>query len=148
LRNLKKVTLKNPYRNGYTPDPNIYQDYKYFESNPRWGISIKVGEFAPGDSSFFKVQTYFDDDYDLTDDDYRNIASHPLPLVSIVACILEKCPKKVAVLTLIPTSNPYKLINAYDKLYNRWSNNIADLDLISLVKKAYLSSPHSKYGIT
>jgi|694.fasta_scaffold06610_6 hypothetical protein len=109
--------------------------------HPRWGISIKVGEFAPCDSYFFKVQTYFDDDYDLTDDDYRNIASHPLPLVSIVACILEKCPKKIAVLTLIPTSNPYKLKYAYDKLYNRWSSNIANLDLISLVTKAYLSSP-------
>jgi hypothetical protein len=144
----EKGYIKKSVPEWYTPDPNIYQDYKYFESNPRWGISIKVGEFAPCDSSFFKVQTYFDDDYDLTDDDYRNIASHPLPLVSIVACILEKCPKKIAVLTLIPTSNPYKLIHAYDKLYNRWRSNIADLDLISLVKKAYLSSPHSKYGIT
>jgi hypothetical protein len=128
----------------YDPDPNIYQDYKDFESNPKWGISIKVGEFVPSEavnSKFFRVQTYFDDDCDLSDDDYRNIAGHPLPLVSIVACILEKCPKKIALLTLLPTPNPYKLLYAREKLRNRWGSSIADQDLIILLERVHAHLP-------
>lgn len=134
----------------YDPDPDIYQDYKDFESNPKWGISIKVGEFAPGetdDSKFFKVQTYFDYDCDLSDGDYRSIARHPLPLVSIVACILEKCPKKIALLTLLPTPNPYKLLYAREALQNRWSSSIADLNLVILLGRLPAHFPSWKYGI-
>ena len=125
----------------YDPDPNIYQDYKNFESNPKWGISIT------GNSKFFKVQTYFDYDCDLSDGDYRSIARHPLPLVSIVACILEKCPKKIALLTLLPTPNPYKLLYAREVLQNRWSSSIADLDLVKLLGRVPAHLPSWKYGI-